>query len=140
MGGVKLHFSFKYSFKPRFSDIDKYGIAHHSKYFCWFEEARYYLLESILQISKENLLQLYAPIISLKAEYKKSIVFENTYVILVKVIINNFKAAAKFEYKIMDSNEEILFATGYTEHVFTKSTGELLLETPDFLYDKIKLI
>ena len=93
-----------------------------------------------MQISKENLLQLYAPIISLKAEYKKSIVFENTYVILVKVIINNFKAAAKFEYKIMDSNEEILFATGYTEHVFTKSTGELLLETPDFLYDKIKLI
>ncbi|WP_192930254.1 acyl-CoA thioesterase [Alkaliphilus pronyensis] len=132
--------SFKYKFKPRFSDIDRYGIAHHSKYFCWFEEARYYFLESILKIPQEELVQLYAPITSLKADYKKSIIFENSYVIVVSLSIDEFKSFVQFQYEIMDCNEETIYAKGLTEHVFTKSNGELLFEIPDFLYEKIKLI
>lgn len=135
----KLEATFKYQFKPRFSDIDRYGIGHHARYFYWFEEARFFWSDKILKISKENQLKLYAPIINLSAEYKKSIVFEQDYVILCKATISDFKAIVKFEYQIMDFLENILFSTGYTEHVFTTSKGELLLEIPEYFMEHIKL-
>jgi len=131
---------FKYQFKPRFSDIDRYGIAHHSRYFDWFEEARFYWLDKVLKVSKEDQFELYTPLINLSAEYKKSIIFEQDYVVLCKVIMNDFKAMVRFEYKIMDVSEDILFSTGHTEHVFTTSNGELLLEIPEYLVEQSKLL
>jgi len=133
-----LNATFKYSFKPRFSDIDRYGIAHHSRYFYWFEEGRFYWLEKILKVSKENQVKLYAPIINLSAEYKKPIVFEQDYIILCNVIMDDFKPMVKFEYKIMDASENSLFSIGHTEHVFTNSEGELLLEIPEYLVEHTK--
>jgi len=135
----KLEVTFKYQFKPRFSDIDRYGIGHHARYFYWFEEARFYWLNKILKISKENQLTLYAPIINLGAEYKKSILLEQDYIILSKATISEFKAMIKFEYTIMNVLEDTLFSTGHTEHVFTTSKGELLLEIPEYFIKHIKL-
>ena len=129
--------TFKYSFRPRFSDIDRYGIAHHSRYFYWFEEARFYWLNEVLNVSIEDQQTLYAPLSNLSAEYKKPIVFEQDYVILCHVTAVAFKPVVKFEYKIMDVSEEILFSVGHTEHVFTNSSGELLLEIPEYLVEHL---
>ena len=128
-----MNVTFKYNFRPRFSDIDRYGIAHHSRYFYWFEEARFYWLNKILNVSIEDQLELYAPISNLSADYKKPIIFEQDYVILCHVTAADFKPVVRFEYKIMDVSEDILFSVGHTEHVFTNSKGELLLEIPEYL-------
>jgi len=134
-----LNVTFKYRFRPRFSDIDRYGIAHHSRYFYWFEDARFYWLDKILKVSTKEQLELYAPISNLSAEYKKPIIFEQDYVVLCHVEANDYKPVVKFEYKIMDISEDILFSVGYTEHVFTNSKGELLLEIPEYLIEHLKL-
>jgi len=128
-----LYITFKYKFKPRFSDIDRYGIAHHSRYFYWFEEARFFWLNEILKASTEDQLKLYAPISNLSAEYKKPVLFEQDYVILCAVTIGDFKPTVEFKYKIMSIDENTLYSTGHTEHVFTNSKGELLLEIPEYL-------
>ena len=128
-----MHVTFKYKFKPRFSDIDRYGIAHHSRYFYWFEEARFFWLNEILNASVSDQLKLYAPISNLSAEYKKPVVFEQDYVILCQVTIDDFKPIAEFKYKIMDISENTLYSIGNTEHVFTNSKGELLLEIPEYI-------
>jgi len=134
----KLNTTFKYKFRPRFSDIDRYGIAHHSRYFYWFEEARFYWLNKALKLSIEEQLELYAPISNLSAEYKKPIVFEQDYIILCHVTVGDFKPTIKFDYKIMDISEDTLFSLGYTEHVFTNSKGELLFEIPEYLIEYFK--
>ena len=128
-----MNVTYKYKFKPRFSDIDRYGIAHHSRYFYWFEEARFFWLTEILKTSVEDQLKLYAPISNLSAEYKKPIIFEQDYIIICDVTIDDFKPIALFKYKIMDVSENILYSIGHTEHVFTNSKGELLLEIPEFI-------
>lgn len=137
---IQFKYDFKYQIKPRFSDIDGYGIAHHSKFFCWFEESRFYFLESILKISKDNIMDIRALIINLKAEFKKPIVFEEKYIILVTVLCDDFKPYFKFQYKVMDLEEEILYAKAETENVFVNKNGKLLLDIPEYIYEKLKLL
>jgi len=40
-------FKVSLEFSPRFHEIDRYGILHHSVYFCWFECGRIALMEKV---------------------------------------------------------------------------------------------
>lgn len=135
-----FEYNFCYKVKPRFSDIDGYGIAHHSKFFCWFEEARFYFLDTILKVSKEDYIDMRALITSLKAEFKKSIVFQDSYIILVGVKWNQVKPLIKFTYQIMDLDQKIIYAKAETDHIFINKSGELLLEIPNYISEKFNML
>lgn len=135
-----MNFNFKYKFKPRFTDIDSYGIAHHSKYLCWFEEARFFFLESIMGLTSDNVIGYRFPVVRLEVNYKKPIKFGEYYIILSTLKCNYDKAKIKFEYKILDLLEKELLSDGYTEHVFLSEKGELLLNIPDIITEKLKLV
>jgi acyl-CoA thioesterase FadM len=53
-----MEISFDYSIEPRFSDFDLYGIAHHSRYFYWFEEARFYFMKEIMDMTSDEVAEL----------------------------------------------------------------------------------
>ncbi|MHB1391649.1 MAG: acyl-CoA thioesterase [Clostridia bacterium] len=133
-----MEISFKYNFTPRFSDIDSYSIAHHSGFFYWFEEARYYFLQAILKVGIEDINKLRVPVTRLGCDYKKPVYFGEVYVIITKLIIPEDKPLLRFEYNIMNSTETIGFAQGFTEHVFVNNYGGLLFKIPDFILEKLE--
>lgn len=133
-----MELQYEYRFTPRFADIDSYQIAHHSKYFCWFEDARFYLLDEIIHLSKTDALTLRSPITRLGAEYKRPVLFAQEYIIHTKFIYDYHKPYIKFEYSILDLLETMVFCEAFTEHVFINEQGQLYLNLPDFVLDKLE--
>lgn len=129
---------YKYKFTPRFADIDSYKIAHHSKYFCWFEEARFYLLGEILDFTKSDTVTIRSPITKLGAEYKRPVLFAEEYVIQTKFVYEYHKPYVKFEYTVMDLSEKNIFCEAYTEHVFINEQDQLYLNLPKYILEKLK--
>lgn len=132
--------SFRYYFTPRFSDIDSYSIAHHSKYFCWFEDGRFFLLNQILNVGKGNIEEIKAPIIKLGCNYKKAIKFLDDYVIIITINLNEMKPCLNFKYKIMNMEETIIYAEAFTDHVFIDDKGNLKLTYPQAIVEKLHLL
>ena len=113
-------------------------IAHHSKFFCWFEEARFYLIDSILGLEKIKATELRSPIIKLGAEYKQPILFMESYVINTKFLYEYHKPFFRFEYEIKDLAEKTMLCEAFTEHVLVSDKGKLLISIPEFLIERLK--
>lgn len=128
-----MEICFDYLFEPRFSDFDSYAIAHHSKYFCWFEEARFYFLRNILKMSNEDISDIRCPLINLSCEFKKLITYGEAYIISSQIIFDMEIAKIKFVYQIYNNDKTVRFANGVTEHVFLSSEGKLLFKMPNKL-------
>lgn len=135
-----MELCFEYKFTPRFSDIDSYGIAHHSKFFCWFDEARFYLINSLLGLDKVESTELRSPIIELGAEYKRPILFMENYIINIKFLYNYNKPFFRFEYQVKDLVKKTVLCVAFTEHVLVSDKGKLLLCMPEFIVEKLKAI
>ncbi|RDY31939.1 acyl-CoA thioesterase [Lachnotalea glycerini] len=125
-----MQYRYKYYFKPRHSDMDNYGIAHHSKFFCWFEEARY---ESFTIFSEQfdDITKKYKLLVTkLECKYIQSVSDVKNMVVLVDVDLLLNKPILHIQYRLMDEQEKRLFAKGYTEHVFVNREGKMAMDIP----------
>lgn len=121
----------------RFSDTDLYGVAHHSNYFRWLEEARIQVFEELVGLTLDWMEKndFRFPVISVEGKYKKSAVARQP------LSIHTFlhcSSAAKltFEYEIKDRQGNLYF-TGKTQHAITRE-NKLLLKMPSELEKAIK--
>ena len=80
-----MQYTFKYYFKPRHSDFDDYQIAHHSKFLCWFEEARYECFEQFKGIFDVILEKYKIPVTKLECKYYHMVSRVETMVIIMNL-------------------------------------------------------
>lgn len=110
--------AFEYSRKVFYYETDKMGIAHHSNYIRWFEEARLQFLQEIgLSFEKLEELGIASPVLKIECEYKSMIRFGDTFLITLRIAsYDGLKLAV--EYSVLDRQTRCLRAKGKSLHCF----------------------
>lgn len=113
-----------YLHKVQYYETDKMGIAHHSNYIRWMEEARVDFLEKIGwgfdRLEEEGIV---SPVVGVHGRYKKSCTFADVLEITVKVQkYNGVMMHLAYEIKLAGTGE-MLFA-GISEHCFLDRAGK----------------
>lgn len=130
---------FVYPFKVRFSDTDAYGIVHHSRYYCYFEEARYEFTKQCLNLfsgyPEGNSLKF--PVISSSCGYRRSLEYtlEEMYIRLRFRILDGCKV--EFTYEVKKEGKSIIYAKGRTVHAILENE-KLCLTVPEWIKEKIR--
>nr|WP_317356917.1 thioesterase family protein [uncultured Tyzzerella sp.] len=116
---------FETKVKVRYQETDQMGVAHHSVYPIWYEEARTNFIKSCLKISYSQIEEkgILFPLSKLSCKYIKPALYED--ILTIQVYLKNVSPVKiDFEYKIFKDNE--LINTGYTEHPFINKDFKLI--------------
>ena len=119
-------------FKIRFSEVDSMNVVWHGSYPLYFEDAREafgkkYDFGYMLIFDSGY----YAPLVDLEFHYRKPIVYGMRP--RIKITYRPTESAKiVFDYKIYDSNDGSLLASGRSTQVFMDKDYKLVLYTPPF--------
>lgn len=119
-------------FKIRFSEVDSMNVVWHGSYPLYFEDAREafgkkYDFGYMLIFDSGY----YAPLVDLEFHYRKPIVYGMRP--RIKITYHPTEAAKiVFDYKIYDSNDGSLLASGRSTQVFMDKDYKLVLYNPPF--------
>lgn len=130
----------KYIHQVKYYETDKMGIAHHSNYIRWMEEARIDYLEQIgWGYDKLEKMGIISPVLSVDCNYKQSTTFPDEVEIGVKVKeFNGVRFVLEYEMKKLPEQAVVCMAT--SEHAFLDREFKpfrLKKEYPDF-YEAMK--
>jgi len=118
--------------RVRFGEVDSMKIVWHGNYLKYFEDAREAFGEryglGYLDVYKHRVM---IPIVKIRCDYKKPLVYGETAVVEVQYIPTE-AAKIVFEYRIFRKSDGALAATGSSTQVFLTPDGELLLSSPEF--------
>ncbi|MDP9127221.1 MAG: acyl-CoA thioesterase [Pseudomonadota bacterium] len=122
----------------QFYDLDPMGVVWHGNYPRFFEQARCELLDCIGYNYREMETSGYIwPIVDLQVKFVRPIRFAQTFV--VKATILESANRLKIGYVICDSVTREVLTKAHTVQVAVEAaTGELCLECPSALTDKLK--
>ncbi|WP_165921158.1 acyl-CoA thioesterase [Paenibacillus albiflavus] len=134
-----LESEYVYRTKPRFIDIDAYGIMHHSKYFSLLEEARFGYITDVLKFELEDFMTkgVLFPVLNVSGKYYKSITYGDEISIHMKVQFHE-EGKITFNYILYNQYEEKLFVSQVIVGYIEERTRRLLLTPPAWLFDRIK--
>ena len=129
MKGLKMK---KYMHKIQYYETDKMGIAHHSNYIRWMEEARVNFFEQIgytyNKLEEEGII---SPVINVECNYKLSTKFEETVEIDSKIIeFKGVKLIFKYVMKNIDSGK--IVAEAKSQHCFVNNEGKPIILKKEF--------
>lgn len=109
----------------RYQETDQMGVAHHSVYPIWYEEARTNFIKHCIGISYTQIekIGILFPLSELNCKYIKPALYEDklkihTYIKSVSPV------KLEFEYKIYKDEE--LINIGYTEHPFVSKDFKII--------------
>jgi len=112
-----------YTHQVQYYETDQMGIAHHSNYIRWFEEARSYVLTEIgMGYEKMEEMGIISPVLSVSAKYKTM----THYYDIVKIETNVTKyngIKLSIKYTISDSKTGEIRCEGKSEHCFLDKNG-----------------
>ncbi len=114
------------TFPVRYSECDPLGIAHHSSYVIWFEEARHEYRRRHLadydQLAEEG---VFMPLAELRVRYRAPARFGD--ILTVRSWMSEVKSRrATFYHEVRQAGTEEILAEGETVHIcFDVKTGEL---------------
>ncbi len=114
---------FRTKIDVRYSETDRMGVVHHSRYFPWFEVGRTEFFKqsgmSYDEIEKKGVL---LPLVDCYSKFIQGAQYGDS--VFIEVSLETLGVAkCKFSYRVIRAEDEVLLATGYTTHGFT---------TPDF--------
>ena len=113
-----------YLHKVHYYETDKMGIAHHSNYIRWMEEARVEFLNDIgfgfAEMEKQGVI---SPVVSVNCHYKTPTQFDDVIEITVRMTEYN-GIRFKYSYEMRNTDTGVLVATGESEHCFTSDKGK----------------
>lgn len=124
--------------KAQFYDLDPMDVVWHGNYARYFEEARCALLDSI----GYNYPQMHAsgyiwPIVDMRIKYVRPLRFAQEFIVTATIV--EFENRLKIDYRIRDKNSgEVLTKASTVQVAVRAATGELCLESPAVLTDKLK--
>ena len=107
-----------YERKANYYETDQMSIVHHSNYIRWFEEARLYFMDEAdlpyKQMEDDGIL---IPVLSVSAEYKVSVKYDQK--VLIYVWLSKFNGIRmQCGYRVVDKETGTLCATGESQHCF----------------------
>lgn len=112
-----------YEHRVHYYETDKMGVAHHSNFIRWMEEARVNMMAefgfSYKRLEDEGII---SPVIGIECDYKKMAAFDD--VILIDVgeeFYNGIKLVIK--YSMMNKNTGEKIAEGKSRHCFLNGEG-----------------
>ena len=126
---------FEYKHRVRYFETDKMGVAHHSSFVYWFENARIEFLRSKgVEYSDLENAGYNLAVAEINGRFLKPVFFDS--VITVKVFLTKFKSGfVRFDYLVENEKGELV-VKGYTKHiVMNKQLEKALL--PEWLSEKI---
>lgn len=107
---------FKHDIKVRYQETDQMGVAHHSVYPVWYEEARTsFMSATSMPYSEMEKQGFMLPVSKLECKYIKPAYFEDILTIHTQI---KSVTAVKIDVYYQIYRENILIHTGYTEHPF----------------------
>lgn len=119
-------------FDIRFSEVDSMNIVWHGSYPLYFEDAREAFGKKY-DLGYLHMFELgvYAPLVDLRFQYKKPLVYGMRP--RIKITYRPTSAAKIiFDYEITDPTDGSLVATGYSVQVFLDHDYKLVLYNPPF--------
>lgn len=104
--------------KVNYYETDKMGIAHHSNYIRWMEEARVEFLDQLgWGFDRLEEAGLISPVLSVNCRYRESTAFRDE--VCIRVSVREFKGVKLLlEYEITNTKNGHEVLTGTTEHCF----------------------
>ena len=119
--------------KVQYHETDKMGVAHHSNYIKWMEEARVDFLDKIgygyVKLEADGII---SPVLTVECEYKKPLHFGDEFAVLPEIL--EFKGIRLvIGYTFTLEGETV--ATGKTSHCFLSPEGRpiaLKRQFPEF--------
>ncbi len=124
--------------KAQFYDLDPMDVVWHGNYARYLEEARCALLDGI----GYNYPQMHEsgyvwPIVDMRIKYVRSLRFAQEFIVTATIV--EFENRLKIEYRIRDKESgEVLTKASTIQVAVRAATGELCLESPAVLTDKLK--
>ena len=113
-----------YEHKVQYYETDQMGIAHHSNYIRWMEEARIDFLNQIgwdYKTLEEN--GVISPVTAVDCKYRMTTKFYD--VIEIRVIVTEFKGI-KLKLRYEMRREQNLVCEATSEHCFLDRDGKIL--------------
>lgn len=126
--------------RAQFYDLDPMEVVWHGNYVRYFEEARCALLDLIGYNYPQMQQSGYAwPIVDLRVKYVRPVRFRQ--MIVVRAELAEFENRLKIEYRVSDQTSgEILTKASTIQVAVNADTGELCLESPPALVDRVKAL
>ncbi|MBR5111406.1 MAG: acyl-CoA thioesterase [Clostridia bacterium] len=115
-----------YTHKVQYYETDMMGVAHHSNYIRWMEEARIDFMDKLgfpyAEMEKNGVV---SPVKSVSCEYLKPCVFGDDAVIAVTpVSFNGVVLAIRYDMRSKKTGEQVCSAR--SEHVFLNREGHFV--------------
>ena len=105
-----------------YSDTDQMGFMHHSKYACYYENARWQIFRAMnipyAEIESQNILM---PVIDVAFKYLKPAYYDEQLRIVTTVSLKN-SVKIRFEYQMFNSKDELV-NEGYVTTAFVHKDG-----------------
>lgn len=115
-----------YEHVVQYYETDQMGIAHHSNYIRWFEEARIHFFDEIgLGYKESEKMGIISPVLSVEANYKNMSYFQDT--VVIKVWLTEYSGVRlSLRYEINDKATGELRCTGKSKHCFINPEGRVI--------------
>jgi acyl-CoA thioester hydrolase len=124
--------------KAQFYDLDPMNVVWHGNYARWFEQVRTALMEKIGYSFREMRDSGYLwPIVDLRIKYVRPVRFDQA--IVVSAVVVEFENRLRIDYRIRDrTSDEVLTKATTIQVAVRADTGEMCLECPSVLTDKLR--
>lgn len=110
---------FRTKIDVRYSETDRMGVVHHSRYFPWFEVGRTeFFKQSGMTYDGMEKMGVLLPLVDCYGKFIQGAQYGDSVWIEVSLEVLGV-AKCKFSYRILRAEDEALLATGYTTHGFT---------------------
>jgi acyl-CoA thioester hydrolase len=122
----------------RFNEVDSLHIVWHGHYANYFEEGRR-AFGRRLGIDYPTFIEqrVAVPVIRLELNFFAPARLADTLVVITRLLKSD-SARLDFNYEIRRETGDTLLATGNTSQVFTTLAGELILNWPPFMLERIE--
>lgn len=113
-----------YTHRVQYYETDQMGIAHHSNYIRWFEEARMdWMRRNGISYKKMEESGIISPVLKVMAEYHSMVHFDDS--IEIGVSIKKYNGVIlELSYKIQDKETKELRSAGESRHCFLNTDGK----------------
>jgi len=102
----------------RYSETDRMGIVHHSRYYPWFEIARGDFIKQIgISYSKMEKDGIYMPLTETGAKYIEGVCYDEEVIVTCK-LTRLTVVRCTFEYEVIRVSDNKVVTLGTTSHAF----------------------
>jgi acyl-CoA thioester hydrolase len=119
--------------RVRYADVDRMGVAYHSRYIEWFEAARTEMLREMglpyKQLEDRGFL---LPVIEVNCTYHAPARYDETVEILTELKAAN-RIKIELTYEVRNPESASVLAAGRTLHCFTNPQGRPLRADPSVI-------